>query len=179
MKLVLRTPRLELIPATLEIVTADLHRRDELPALLRAEIGAGWPPPLVDVAAMKQLKRSLVADRHLGGWTAYYCLLRRPRILIGLAGFKSRPAGGSVELGYGILEKYQRRGFATEVVTALTGWAFQNGATRVFAETLPELIASQRVLAKCQFQLAGAGSEPGVIRFVRRRPPRCAKSESN
>ena len=39
MSMVIRTSRLELVPVTLEIVEADLHRRDELPALLRAEIG--------------------------------------------------------------------------------------------------------------------------------------------
>ena len=174
MKPIVRTARLELVPATLEIVTADLHRRDELPELLRAEIGEGWPPPLYDVAAMTCSKESLVADPTLGGWTAWYWILRRPRVLIGLSGFKGRPVKGAVELGYSALEKFQRRGFATEVVNAMVDWAFANGVKCVLAETLPELIASQRVLIKCGFSHAGEGSEPGVMRFARERSVRAS-----
>ena len=169
MKPIVRTARLELVPATLEIVTADLHRRHELPGLLWAEIGEGWPPPLYDAEAMDWMKKSLIADPTLGGWTAWYWILRRPRILIGLSGFKSRPVKGAVELGYSALEKFQRRGFATEVVTSMVDWAFANGVECVCAETLPELIASQRVLVKSGFSYVGEGSERGVMRFDRRR----------
>jgi RimJ/RimL family protein N-acetyltransferase len=45
----------------------------------------------------------------------------------------------------------------------------KNGVERVFAETLPELIASQRVLLKCGFKQTAPASEPGVIRFERQR----------
>jgi ribosomal-protein-alanine N-acetyltransferase len=153
---IVQTARLDLIPITLEIIEADLHRRDELPALICAEIGEGWPPPLMDVAAMEWTKRAVQADPALGGWTAWYWILRAPRrTLIGLSGFKSRPANGAVELGYSTLPAYQRRGFATEAVNAM-------------AETLPELIASQGVLVKTGFQFIGEGSEPGVIRFERK-----------
>jgi len=165
----LLTPRLELISATLKIVETDLHRRDELPKILRAEIGEGWPPPLVDVRAMGGLKQSLVADPNLGAWTAWYWIQRRPRVLIGLSGFKGRPANGIVEIGYTCLEKFQRRGFATEAIVAMVSWAFANGVQRVFAETLPELIASQRVLLKSGFRFIGEGSEPGVMCFERSR----------
>jgi RimJ/RimL family protein N-acetyltransferase len=169
MSTVLRTARLDLIHATLEIVHADLHSREKLPRLLRAEIGEGWPPPLLDVRAMEQLKKSLLDDPNLGGWTAWYWILRQPRTLIGLSGFKSRPANGVVELGYSVLERFQRRGFATEVVGTMTQWALTRGVERVFAETLPELVASQRVLLKNGFRFTGEGSEPGVIRFERGR----------
>jgi [ribosomal protein S5]-alanine N-acetyltransferase len=169
MKLILRTPRLELVAATLEMVTADLHRRDELRALLDAEIGAGWPPPLVEARGMESIKQSLIADPMVGGWTTWYWVLRQRRILIGMSGFKTRPQHGSVEIGYTVLEQFQRRGLASEAIAAMTQWAFANGAETVFAETLPELIGSQRVLTKNGFSLVEESSEPGVIRFVRRR----------
>jgi [ribosomal protein S5]-alanine N-acetyltransferase len=169
MKLSLRTSRLELVAATLEMVMADLHRRDELPALLDAEIADGWPPPLVDVRAMESIKQSLIADPALGGWTTWYWILRQPRVLIGMSGFKSRPQDGSVEIGYTVLQQFQRQGFASEAVLAMTQWAFAHGTENVFAETLPELAASQRVLTKNGFSLAEKSSEPGVIRFVLRR----------
>jgi [ribosomal protein S5]-alanine N-acetyltransferase len=164
----LRTPRLELIAATLEMVVADLHRRDQLPRLLNAELGPGWPPPLIDVAAMQWLKRSLHDDPTLGGWTTWYWILRQPRLLVGLSGFKSRPVNGVVEIGYSLLPSFHRRGLASEAVTAMVTWAFAQGVETVFAETLPELIASQRVLLKNGFVYKGEGSEPGVIRFVRK-----------
>ena len=166
---IVQTARLDLLPATLEIIAADLHRRDELPAKIDAEIGVGWPPPLVDVAAMEWTKRAMQADPALGGWTAWYWILRAPRrTLIGLSGFKSRPVNGSVELGYSTLPLYQRQGFATEAVKAMTDWAFSQGVNCVFAETLPELTASQSVLRKAGFQFTGEGSEPGVIRVERK-----------
>ena len=161
----LLTPRLELVSATLEMVAADLHQRERLPELLRVRIGAGWPPPLVDVAAMQRTKDALVQDPALGGWTTWYWITRRPRVLIGLSGFKSKPVRGQVEIGYTVLPPWQRRGYATEVVRAMTDWAFANGVQRVIAETLPELVASQRVLEKCCFNLRGQGSEAGVLRY--------------
>ncbi len=165
---IVQTERLDLIPVTLEIIEADLHHRDKLPVLLNAKVGEGWPPPLVDATAMEWTKRAVQADPALGGWTAWHWILREPRTLIGLSGFKSRPANGAVELGYSTLPLYQRRGFATEAVKAMTDWAFAHGAELVFAETLPELMASQGVLVKCGFQFTGEGSEPGVIRFERK-----------
>jgi [ribosomal protein S5]-alanine N-acetyltransferase len=167
--MILLTPRLELRPVTLEIVNADLHRRDELPALLDAAIGAGWPMELMDVAAMEWLKRSLQNDPALAPWTAWYWITRSPRVLIGASGFKSRPQNGEVEFGYGVLPLFQRQGFATEAISAMIEWAFANGAERLIAETLPELFASQALLRKCGFTSCGGASDPGVIRFERRR----------
>jgi RimJ/RimL family protein N-acetyltransferase len=163
------TPRLELVSATLEMVTADLHQRERLEALLRARIGDGWPPPLVNVEAMRRMKNALVQDPALGGWTTWYWITRRPRVLIGLSGFKTKPVRGQVEIGYTVLSAWQRRGYATEVVRAMIDWAFANGVHRVIAETLPELVASQRVLEKCCFKLRGQGSEAGVLRYECRR----------
>ncbi|HTD66689.1 MAG TPA: GNAT family N-acetyltransferase [Candidatus Limnocylindria bacterium] len=167
MSFVLRTARLELAPATLEIVIADLHCRERLSELLRAELGEGWPPPLYDVRAMEWMKRSLQVDPALGAWTAWYWIQRRPRILIGLSGFKSRPVNGAVEISYSALAAYQRRGFATEAIAAMVNWAFANGAECVVAETLPELSPSQRTLMKNGFRYTGEGSEPGVMRYER------------
>ena len=169
-RLVLRTARLELISTTLEIVTADLHQRELLPALLNARIGAGWPPPLIDVRVMERLKQSLTDQPEHEGWSAWYWVLRTARTLIGMSGFKSRPVGGAVEIGYSILPEFQNRGLATEALEAMVNWAFSHGANCVFGETLPELVASQRVLLKNGFTRVPTSSEPGVIRFERRCP---------
>ncbi|HMJ90854.1 MAG TPA: GNAT family N-acetyltransferase [Candidatus Acidoferrum sp.] len=161
------TSRLELVQVTLPIVEADLHRRDELPALLDAEIAEGWPPPLMDVAAMERHKQAHIDDPALGPWSSWYWITLEPRVLIGLSGFKSRPQNGSVEIGYSLMPAYHGKGYATEAVNAQVKWAFENDVARVVAETLPELIASQRVLLKCGFKQTAPASEPGVLRFER------------
>lgn len=166
-RMVMQTDRLDLVAATLEIVTADLHQRELLPALLGAEIGAGWPPPLMDVRAMQHLKQSLGNESMREGWGAWYWVLRSLRQLIGISGFKNRPINGAVELGYSVLPQFQKRGLATEAIAAMVDWAFAHGAECVFAETLPELAASQRVLIKNGFARAIESSDPGVLRFER------------
>ena len=75
---------------------------------------------------------------------------------------KGLHADGSVEIGYGISEEHQGKGFATEAVEAAVTWALhQPGVCRVEAETEPENKASQRVLAKCGFVPAGILGEEG------------------
>jgi ribosomal-protein-alanine N-acetyltransferase len=166
----IQSPRLDLVPATLALVTADLHERDRLPALLDAAIGSGWPPPLMNVEAMQRMKEALSTNVPHEGWTAYYVVERSGRVLIGIGGFKAKPRDGAVEMGYSLLPLFQQQGLGTELVGALATWAFTHPELKVlFAETLPELIASQRVLEKNGFTRGGEPSEPGVIRFERRR----------
>ncbi|HEX4383332.1 MAG TPA: GNAT family protein [Myxococcales bacterium] len=94
----------------------------------------------------------------------------KSRELVGLGGFAGLPADGSVEIGYSILEQYQRQGFAVEAMTALIERAFSFPGIQVIAiQTLPELIASIRTAERLGFQLAGPGAEAGVIRYQLRR----------
>ena len=56
------------------------------------------------------------------------------------------------EIGYGILDEFQRNGYATEAVKLAVKWAFeQPKIVAVEAETDPDNVASQKVLAKCGF----------------------------
>ena len=81
--------------------------------------------------------------------------------------FKGLEADGSAEIGYGICEKYQGQGYATEAVAAAAAWALrQPGVTRVYAETDPGNVASQKVLKKCGFIPTGDAGDEGP-RFVK------------
>jgi ribosome biogenesis GTPase len=65
-------------------------------------------------------------------------------------------------LGYGILDEYRSRGYATEAVKLALEWAFeQSGVNMVEAETDPENTASQKVLFKCGFIPNGKNGEEG------------------
>jgi ribosomal-protein-alanine N-acetyltransferase len=71
-----------------------------------------------------------------------------------------------VEVGYGVLPEYRRRGYAVEATNALVERAFSfPEVTCVIAETYPHLEPSIGVMEKCGLAFAGEGSEEGVVRY--------------
>ena len=72
--------------------------------------------------------------------------------LIGSAGFHGPPRGRVVEIGYGLVEAAQRKGFASEVCRALADIAFNSGEVdRILATIDENNAASRAVLVKCGF----------------------------
>jgi RimJ/RimL family protein N-acetyltransferase len=165
----IRTERLQLTPATSDLVSAALGGSAALAAALNARVPPTWPPEFVDSPALEFIRDRLTETPDDGEWWMYFIVLpaaAAERVLIGTAGYKGRPADGTVEVGYGIVIDHRRRGYASEAVRGLVARAFRvPGVRRVIAETLPELTPSIGVLRKCGFELIGEGSEPGVIRF--------------
>jgi len=164
------TERLELIPATHDMILAALEGEEALGASLSASVPPTWPPEYLDSASLEFVLRRLAEHATQSGWWLYFVILRHGpsgRMLIGSAGYKGpASADGTVEVGYGIVRDQHRQGYASEAVRGLLARAFAAPAvTRVIAETFPELAASLGVLRKCGFRLIGDGSEPGVIRF--------------
>ena len=99
-------------------------------------------------------------------WYAMWMIELRDGTHIGDLCFKGLGANGTVEIGYGILEEYQGRGYATEAVDAAVTWALQQpSVTRVEAETAPDNRVSQRVLEKCGFLPSGTIGEEGPRYF--------------
>ena len=71
--------------------------------------------------------------------------------IIGSIGFKGFN-NGYPEIGYGVEEEYEGKGYATEGVKALCQWAFnQEKVLAVEAETTVDNIVSQKVLLKNGF----------------------------
>lgn len=70
------------------------------------------------------------------------------QVIIGGVMLMSERNEGEVEIGYGIDEKYQNKGYMTEAVCALIDWMFQQSGdlSYVVAETEKENIASQKVV---------------------------------
>lgn len=170
----LTTPRLVLIAATPTIAGAELHDRARFAELLGARVSTPWPPPLNDEESIAWTVQLLEMDPKSVGWGPWYFVLvppGAPRIVIGNGGFKGRAtADGTVEVGYSIVEEYQRRGYAPEAVDALVRWAFSHDdVRRVVAQTMPDLRGSIRVLEKCGFAFIGPGFEEGAILFERLR----------
>jgi RimJ/RimL family protein N-acetyltransferase len=153
------TNRLELVAATLELAQAEINDLPAFAGLLGVPRPATWPPPLNDEHSQQAFLASLQkAEPADAGWNLWFCILREPRMLLGNAGFKGRPLGGVVEIGYSMLEAHQRNGYCTEAVRALLDWAFQSSAVHtVIAHTLPGLTPSIRVMEKCGLVFAGNG----------------------
>jgi RimJ/RimL family protein N-acetyltransferase len=169
------TPRLELIPATVDLVHAELRGPEELGRRLAAEVPENWPPELYDKAAAEYTIARLGEGSEQAGWWLHYIVLKSTqslgRTLIGTCGFKGSPtADGTVEIGYGVLPNFRRQGYATEAAQGLIAQAFVHPeVARVIAETLPHLFPSIGVLRKIGFSYVGEGSEPGVVCYELRR----------
>ena len=165
----IRSERLELVPATIDVLSAALERPSALGTALRARVPPTWPPEFLDRPALEFTRDRLIEMPGDREWWMYFVVLPAAdeRILIGTAGYKGPPAeDGTVEVGYGIVTDHRRQGYASEATRELVARAFRlPEVRRVIAETLPELTPSIGVLQKCGFQLIGEGSEPGVIRF--------------
>lgn len=69
---------------------------------------------------------------------------------------------GVTEIGYGVSEEYRGKGYATEAVKALAGWALgQSRVVRIEAEAEEDNAASINVLTKCGFLPTGLIGEEG------------------
>jgi ribosomal-protein-alanine N-acetyltransferase len=172
---ILRTARLLLIPATPESLRAELVAPAALGEVLGVDVPASWPPELYDAEAVRWTLAFLLASPEQQPWSLFYLAASPARAdarpeLVGVVGYKGAPdEKGNVELGYGVLPEYRRRGFASEAVRGLLANAFADERVQsVIAHTLPELSASIGVLRATGFTLEGAGDdphEPTAIRF--------------
>ena len=101
-------------------------------------------------------------------YAAWKAVLRDSGEFAGDLCFKG-PANGKPEIGYGIIERYQNRGYATEAARAMCAWALtQPGVEAVEAETDPDNAASQKVLGRLGFVPTGETGKEGP-RFILRK----------
>ncbi|NLD57972.1 MAG: GNAT family N-acetyltransferase [Methanomicrobiales archaeon] len=175
----LTTRRLELIPATLPMLTSERNRDyNELGRLTGAVIPPGWPPPLLDEGALDAFIDLMTTGSDLRFCSWYWIrtgALPTDRTLIGSGGTVSGAEAGDVLIGYSVLDGFQGQGYATEAVESIIHAVFADrDVRRILASTFPHLKASIRVLEKCGFVPAGechgnTGMEEGTLLFVRER----------
>lgn len=169
MAIQLETPRLTLVaftPAQLESYVSNLPGlSNELGILLLGNPGQ----PAVARAISLKLDDMKTLGQTGWLWVTYWLIiLRQERVGVGLAGFKGPPdAQGQVEMGYGIDTDYQNKGYMTEAVRCLAGWAFQQpGCRAVNAEVMLRNKASVRVLQKLGARLVNSDGEKALYRLV-------------
>ena len=149
--MMIETKRLRIYPAT----------REQMEAYIAAETDAELKK------AYAEMLEGCLRHPDQWQWYAMWMIKLRDGTHIGDLCFKGLEANGMAEIGYGILEEYQGRGYATEAVGAAVIWALkQPDVACVEAETEPDNRASQRVLEKCGFLPSGTVGEEGP-RFFR------------
>ena len=141
---------MQLVPRTRDEVRATLAL---LAPEVRVQISPNW---------LALLEKSPAQDP----WVHGFHVVNDDGLNVGLAGFKGPPHGEAVEIAYAVEPGQQGKGYATYAARALSAFAFASGQVRVVcAHTLPEGIASQRVLLKSGFGKTGevVDSESGLV----------------
>jgi ribosomal-protein-alanine N-acetyltransferase len=159
------TPRLELVPCSLEVANALAGNVEEAERQLDARLPKEWPD-LELAEFLPFYARLLREDPHLLGYGVWLLIERASRTVVGSAGFQGGPnTDGELELGYGVHHDYRNHGYATEAARALVEWAFaQPGMKRVTAHCDQDNIPSQRVVEKAGLIQRGVQTD-GRIRF--------------
>ncbi len=157
---VIRTERLELLPLSIAVCEAVLAgERHQAGVMLGADLG-GWPRETELRGAFAGYIAGLQLDPSVAAWQGRAIVLRDERIVIGSANLKGRPtADGRVEVGYGLVDAYQGRGYAREAVAALLDYAYGHPGVRyVTAEIEPTNTRSVHLVETLGFTATGARS---------------------
>lgn len=142
----METERLRVYPAT----------REQMEACIASETDAELK------AAYAEMLAGCLSCPAQWNWYAMWMIERKDGTHVGDLCFKGLAPNGVVEIGYGISEAYQGRGYATEAVQAALAWALaQPEVSAVEAETDAGNAASQRVLEKCGFVANGTVGDEG------------------
>lgn len=170
------TSRLLLEPITLAQVEACFAGdRAALEDVARAEVPPTWPGRALIERAFCASLDAIRADpaTRLWGDRLMIAIENDKRIVVGSVIFHGRPADGIAEVGYGVEERWQRNGYASEATRACVEWALiQEGIVGVTATTPPWHAASIRVLERAGLVKTGMEEHETlgeVLRFERRR----------
>lgn len=136
---------MQLVPRTRNEVLATLN---VLPPEIRVQISSNW---------LALLEMSAPQD----AWVHGFNVMNDAGHTVGLASFKGPPADGIVEIAYAIEPHQQGKGYATDAARALVKFAFESRQVCIVrAHTLPDCVASQRVLQKSGFEKVGEVVDP-------------------
>ncbi|QDP39050.1 GNAT family N-acetyltransferase [Radiobacillus deserti] len=147
----IQTERLSLLPFTKEMVTATIKGKDTLEDLIQLKVSSEWPN--TDYAEILPFVEKQLIQNPGGSKWSYLIVNNSDQTVVGEVGCKGGPdENGLVEIGYGVVPSYQRKGIASEAVTGLVNWLQQEpGVSRIVAECLPTNVGSIRVLEKSRF----------------------------
>ena len=159
----LETPRLRLAPWSPAQLLAMLDSVERYDASSEMPLADGLREFFVSDDVSPAWVEQLAATPGPDPWTLGFAVIHRNDArVIGSAGFKGPPGeDGAVEIAYGIVPGYQRKGYATEAARALVAFALERvDVTSIRAHTKPENGPSGRVLANIGFQHVAEVMDP-------------------
>lgn len=173
----IETEDLQLFPQRPEYILALIEEPERYEKLVGFPAAPGLREFFVSGEVSSEWLASLRTPSDADPWRFGYAVVyREVGAVVGSGGFKGPPdADGMVEIAYGIVPSFERRGFATQVARALTAHASANDSVRlVRAHTMPEPNASNSVLKKCGFQFVDEVIDPddGLVWRWERAPSR-------
>jgi ribosomal-protein-alanine N-acetyltransferase len=154
----IETERLMLAPFGVEAMEALIARDVEG---LEEVTGTVFPRPLEAPSgnedALPFFRDRLREEPAIAPWWMRVVVRRETREAVGTAGFVGEPdEAGTVTVGYAIYPAFRGRGYATEAVRGLVGWALaQPRVEKVQATIAPENTPSRRVAAKAGLRRVG------------------------
>jgi RimJ/RimL family protein N-acetyltransferase len=153
---VIETARLRLHPLSPSLVALLVERRWDAARATRPPFEITDQTFSDDAHVLALRHAQLTADPTEEPWLYRVAVLEGTRTGIGRVGFHAPPdADGMVEIGYRVLERFRRRGFAVEMAMALMSWAAAQGATHCLASVRPDNVASLGTIAKMGFTKVG------------------------
>ncbi len=154
----LATPRLRLVPVTLEAIEAVLdHDKRRAEDIVGAAFPDQWPNDDLVALGFPYSREALRADPDTRLWGDSLVLLANEPRIIGSVVFHGRPAHGVAEIAYTIEERSRRQGYAIEAVRACVDWALSDPAiAAVQATTFTWHDASLGVIRRLGMSHVGA-----------------------
>lgn len=117
-----------------------------------------------DIVALTVLAAAWARDGEQRPFGYYRIDRRSDGRAIGGIGFKGRPVGGVVEVGYGLAPSGRGCGYATEALAALAQVAVREVVVRLCAEVELGNNASVRTLEHAGFQCTG--EDAGLLQYT-------------
>lgn len=134
---------------SLEMAKSIILHREELKSRWAVSIPENWPTDEIKNILPFYIEK-VEKDSSKLGWGPWLIIDYQNSQIIGNVGFKEEPnENGIIELGYQILENYQRQGFGYEAGQALVNWALSHGNVKaIIAECDNSNVGSIRILEK-------------------------------
>jgi L-amino acid N-acyltransferase YncA len=153
----IQTQRLQLIPLSATQLELALQNIEALETSLKIIMMRPWITDRVRRAIGMKIDKMRKADLSQHNWLTYWLIvIKDENVGAGMLGFKGFPGeNGSTEIGYGIDEAYQGKGYMREAVQALIDWAFTHPFCQVITASEVENPASRHLLERLGAQLVG------------------------
>lgn len=155
---VLSGPRLDLVLVTVEQLLARAEADGPVPL--------GYPDPddvlHPDRSPLAFRVRQVRADPSVNPWLLRLAVHRDTGTIVGLVNFHDRPdPDGRLEIGYRVLPRHRRHGYAREMATTLWAYAAARPDVRTLvASVAPDNVASRAIVEGAGFVKVGEQDDP-------------------